>query len=389
MNAMYFNKEHELFRQTLREYIDKEIRPYAEEWDESETCPRELFKQMGDLGYLGLLYPEEVGGTGGGRGEDYFFNIVFCEELTKCGAVGISVGILVHSQMASPALYYFGTDQQKMKYLKPALKGEKILALGVTEPDHGSDVASIETRAVKKGDQYVINGSKMYITNGSMANYITLAARTGEEGHRGISLFIFDTTTPGFSVGKTLKKMGMHSSDTAELFFDDCAIPAENLLGKEGEGFKAIMAGFENERIMGAVQAYAAGERAFELSLKYARERKQFGRPIGEFQAVSHMLAEMATEIEAAKQLTLYAAWLRSEGIPCRKEVQMAKYFASEMVNEVAYQAVQIHGGYGYMRECEVERIYRDVRLITIGAGTSQIMKNIIAAQYGLGTNKY
>ena len=207
MDSIYFNKEHALFRQTFREFIDKEIRPYAEEWEESETCPRELFKKMGDLGYLGLLYPEEVGGSGGGSGADYFFNIVFCEELTKCGAIGISVGILVHSQMASPAIYYLGSHEQKMKYLKPVLAGEKIIALGVTEPDHGSDVASIETRAVKKGDQYVINGSKMYITNGSMADYITLAARTGEAGYRGISLFMFETDTPGFSVGRKLKKM--------------------------------------------------------------------------------------------------------------------------------------------------------------------------------------
>lgn len=381
MYSTYFNKDHELFREILREFINKEIRPYAEEWEENEYCPRELFKKMGDLGYLGLLYPEEDGGAG----VDYLYNVVFTEEMSKCGALGISVAVLVHSEMASPAIYYLGTHEQKMKYLRPIIAGEKIAALGVTEPNHGSDVASIETRAVKKGDHYVINGSKMYITNGSMADVITLAARTGGEGYKGISLFVFETTTPGFSVGRKLKKLGMHTSETAELFFDDCLVPAANLLGEEGQGFQGIMAGFENERIVGAAQAYAAAELAFDLSLKYARERKQFGRPIGEFQAVSHMLAEMATDTEAAKQLTLHAAWLKSQGKPCTKEVQMAKLFASEVANQVAYKALQIHGGYGYMRECEVERIYRDVRLITIGAGTSQIMKNIIAKQLGVG----
>jgi acyl-CoA dehydrogenase/citronellyl-CoA dehydrogenase len=381
MDSIYFNEEHNIFRQTFRDFVKKEIRPYAEEWEENETCPRELFKRMGDLGFLGILYPEEYGGSDA----DYFYNVVFVEEISKCGALGISVGILVHSQMASPALHYLGTHEQKVKYLRPVIAGEKIIALGVTEPNHGSDVASIETEAVKKGDHYVINGAKTFITNGSLADLITLAARTGEKGYKGISLFIFETNTPGFSVSRKLKKMGMHSSDTAELFFDDCVVPAANLLGKEGQGFYGIMAGFENERIVGAAQAYSAAELAFELSLKYARERQQFGRPIGEFQAVSHMLAEMATDVEAARQLTYYAAWLRSQGKPCIKEVQMAKCFASEIANTVAYKAVQIHGGYGYMREYEVERIYRDVRLITIGAGTSQIMKNIIAKQFGVG----
>jgi alkylation response protein AidB-like acyl-CoA dehydrogenase len=381
MNSLYFTKEHELFRKSLTDILDEEIRPYADEWEETETCPREIFKKLGKLDYLGLLYPEEVGGCG----VDYFYNVVFAEELSKCGVIGLASSILIDSQMASPALYYFGTPEQKEKYLRPVLAGDKIIGLGLTEPNHGSDLASIETEAVKKGDKYIINGAKTYITNGTMADYITLAARTGGKGYKGVSLFIFETNTPGFKVGKKLKKMGFHSGDTAELFFDNCEVPAENLIGEEGKGFKGIMAGLENERIIGAVCAYAAAEYALELSIKYARERNQFGKPIGDFQAVSHMLAEMATEIEAAKHLTLYAAWLHSEGKPCIKEVQIAKLFSTEMANTVAYKAVQIHGGFGYMRECQVERIYRDVRLMTIAAGTSEIMKNIIAKQIGVG----
>jgi len=377
VSSIYFNEDHNILRKTVSDFVKKEIRPHAEEWEENEIYPREIFKKMGALGFLGVTYPEEYGGVGA----DYFSNIVFAEEISKCGALGFAMSVFVQTDMASPALHHFGTHEQKLKYLKPACAGEKIMALGVTEPNHGSDVASIETRAVKQGDHYVVNGAKMFITNGTQADLITLGARTGQEGTKGISLFIFETDTPGFSVGRKLKKMGMHSSDTAELVFEDCIVPAENLLGEEGEGFYGIMAGFENERIVGAIMGYGAAETALDLSLKYSRERVQFGRPIGQFQVISHMLAEMATDVEAAKQLTYHAAWLKSQGKPCIKEVQMAKLFASEIANQVADKAVQIHGGYGYMREYEVERIYRDVRLINIGAGTSQIMKNVISKQ--------
>ena len=381
MTSIYFGEEHNIFRKTMRDFVNKEIRPKADEWEENEIYPREIFKRMGDLGMLGVIYPQEYGGGGA----DYFTNVVFAEELSRCGMLGFAMSVLVQTDMASPAIHYFGTHDQKMNFLKPALAGEKILALGVTEPNHGSDVASLETKAVREGDHYVINGAKMFITNGTQADYITLAARTGGKGKKGISLFIFDTSTPGFSVGRKLKKMGMRSSDTAELVFEDCVVPAENLLGEEGRGFYGIMTGFENERIVGAVTAYSAAEVALELSIQYSRERTQFGRPIGEFQAISHMLAEMATDIEAARQLAYHAAWLRANNQPCIKEVHFAKLFATEMANNVANKAVQIHGGYGFMQEYEVERIYRDVRLINIGAGTSQIMKNVIAKQLGVG----
>jgi len=377
MTSIYLNEEHNIFRKSVRDFVKKEIRPHAEEWEENEIYPRDIFKRMGDLGFLGVNYPEEYGGSGA----DYFYNVVFAEEISKCGTLGFAMSVLVQTDMASPALHHYGTHEQKLKYLRAACSGEKIMAIGVTEPNHGSDVASIETKAVKNGDHYVINGAKMFITNGTQADLITLAARTGEKGTRGISLFVFETDTPGFSVGRKLKKLGMHSSDTAELIFEDCVVPSANLLGEENRGFYGVMAGFETERIVGAIMAYTGAEVAFDLSLKYARERNQFGRPIGRFQAISHMLAEMTTDIEAARQLTYHAAWLLSDGKSCIKEVQMAKLFAAEIANQVASKAVQIHGGYGYMQEYEVERIFRDVRLINIGGGTSQIMKNIISRE--------
>lgn len=381
MDSIYFKEEHNIFRKSVKDFVKKEIRPYAEEWEEAEIYPREIFKRMGDLGFLGLSYPEEYGGGGA----DYFTNIVFAEEISKCGTLGFAMSVLVQTDIATPAINEYGTREQKLKYLKPALAGEKIIALGVTEPNHGSDVSSLETTAVKEGKNYIIKGSKIFITNGTQADLITLGVRTGPgKSEKGLSLIIFETKTPGFSVGRKLKKMGMHSSDTAELFFDDCVVPVENLLGEEGQGFYAIMAGFENERLAGAAMSYSGAEVALDLSLKYARQRIQFGKPIGQFQVISHMLSEMATDIEAAKQLTYHAVWLRSNGKPCRKEVHMAKVFATEIANQVANKAVQIFGGYGYMHEYEVERIYRDVRLANIGAGTSQIMKNIIAKQLGL-----
>jgi len=381
MDSIYFTEEHNIFRKSLKDFVKKEIRPYAEEWEEAEVYPREIFKRMGDLGFLGVSYPEEYGGGGG----DYFTTIVFAEEISRCGALGFAMSVLVQTDIASSAIIDLGTHEQKLKYLKPVLAGEKIIALGVTEPNHGSDVASLETTAIKDGDHYIIKGSKIFITNGTQADLITLGVRTEPgKAEKGISLIIFETNTPGFSVGRKLKKMGMHSSDTAELFFDDCIVPAENLLGRKGEGFYAIMLGFENERLVGAAMSYSGAEVALELSLQYAKQRIQFGRPIGQFQVISHMLSEMATDIEAARQLTYHAAWLKSKGKPCRKEVHMAKVFATEIAGQVANKAVQIFGGYGYMQEYEVERIYRDVRLGNIGAGTSQIMKNIIAKQLGL-----
>ncbi len=246
MSSIYFNEDHNIFRKAVKDFVNKEIRPHAEEWEENEISPREIFKRMGDLGFLGISYPEEYGGAGA----DYFSNVVFAEEISKCGALGFAMSVFVQTDMASPALNYFGTHEQKLKYLKPACAGEKIMAIGVTEPNHGSDVASIETKAVKNGDHYVINGTKMFITNGTMADLITLGARTGEKGAGGISLFIFETDTPGFSVGRKLKKMGLHSSDTAELIFEDCVVPAENLLGEEGreDGLPRDHLGYDRTR---------------------------------------------------------------------------------------------------------------------------------------------
>lgn len=380
MESIYFNEGHNIFRKSVRDFVRKEIRPYAEEWEEAEIYPREMFKRLGDLGFLGVSYPEEYGGGGA----DYFATIVFAEEISRCGALGFALSVL-ETEIATPALVEYGTHDQKLKHLRPVLAGDKIIALGITEPDHGSDVATLETRAVKEGSNFAISGSKIFITNGTQADVIILAVRTGPgEREKGISLIIVETKTPGFSIGRKLKKMGLRSSDTAELFFDDCVVPVENLLGEEGKGFYAIMDGFDNERIVGTAMTYTGAEVALDLSLKYAQNRIQFGRPIGKFQAISHMLSEMATDIEAAKQLTYHAAWLLSNGKPCKKEINMAKLFAAEIANQVAYKAVQIFGGYGYMQEYEVERIFRDLRVGNIGGGTSQIMKNIIAKQLGL-----
>ncbi len=380
MESVYFNEAHNIFRKSVRDFVRKEIRPYAEEWEEAEIYPREMFKRLGDLGFLGVSYPEEYGGGGA----DYFSTIVFAEEISKCGALGFALSVL-ETEIATPALVEYGSHEQKLKHLRPVLAGDKIIALGITEPDHGSDVATLETRAVKEGSNFKISGSKIFITNGTQADVIILAVRTGPgEREKGISLIIVETKTPGFSIGRKLKKMGLRSSDTAELFFDDCVVPVGNLLGEEGKGFYAIMDGFDNERIVGTAMTYTGAEVALDLSLKYAQKRIQFGRPIGKFQAISHMLSEMATDLEAAKQLTYHAAWLLSNGKPCKKEINMAKLFAAEIANQVAYKAVQIFGGYGYMQEYEVERIFRDLRVGNIGGGTSQIMKNIIAKQLGL-----
>ena len=259
-----------------------------------------------------------------------------------------------------------------------------VFAVAMTEPNHGSDVASIETRAVLSGDRYRVNGTKMFITNGTQADIVNTVVRTGGPGHKGISLLLVKTDTPGFSVGRKLNKMGMHSSDTAELVFEDCLVPRENLLGKEGEGFYALMVGLERERLAGSALAYMAAELALEESIKYAKERIQFGKPILSFQVINHMIAEMATDVEAGKRMAYHAASLYDAGIRCNREVSMAKLFCSEMSLRVIDKAVQIHGGYGFMREYLVERLYRDAKLTTIGGGTSQIMKNIIINEMGL-----
>ncbi len=376
MRCNIFTQEHEIFRRTVKNFVEKEIKPYATEWDEKEEFPRELFKRLGELGFLGIKYPEKYGGAG----LDFTYETVFIEEMARGGSLGMLLSILVQTDMATPAIYHFGTEEQKEKFLKPALSGEKIFAIGITEPGAGSDVAAIKTTAKREGDYYIVNGSKTFITNGAIADYITLAVKTApEKGHRGISLLIFDTGTEGFSVGKHIKKMGNWASNTAELFFDNCRVPVENRIGGENMGFYYIMKGFETERLSGAVMAQAAAEYALEIALKYVKEREAFGKKIIDLQAIRHRLVDLMTEVEVSKRFLYYVIDKYVSGEDTLTEITMAKLWIGEMAIRVANEALQFLGGYGYTREYPIERILRDVRLYTIGGGTSEIMREILS----------
>ena len=376
----YFTEEHEMFRKTVRDFVEKEIAPHADEWNEAEEFPREVFTRMGELGFLGIRYPEEYGGSGLG----YFYSVVFAEELAKCGLAGLVMAILVQTDMGSGPLNIIGSDEIKREFLAPAIRGEKIVALGITEPGAGSDVAGLRTTAVRDGDEYVINGTKMFITNGTRADFITLAAKTDPDaGHAGISMFVAPTNLPGFSVGRKLDKVGNRVSDTAELSFEDYRIPASYLLGEEGQGFYTAMMNFQGERLVGAIGSVSGAQHVLDITLQYAQEREQFGRPISKFQVTRHKFADMATELEAARQLAYHTAYLVSEGIDCVKEVSMSKLFCCETAFKVVDTCLQIHGGYGYMNEYLVSRAWRDTRLGTIGGGTSEVMREIIGRLMG------
>ncbi len=370
-----FTPEHQLFRRTLRDYVERELAPHALEWDEAGIFPREIFRGMAEIGALGINYPESVGGAGG----DYWFVVVLAEELTRCQNSGVNMGLLVQSQIATPIIDQIGTAEQKKEFLVPALAGEKIAALGISEPDAGSDVASLRTTARRSGDEYVINGAKMWITNGTRADFITLAVRTGGPGHGGISLVTFPTDVKGFSVSKKLAKVGNLSSDTALLFFEDCRIPVRYLLGEENEGFYHVMTNFQGERLVAAIGAVAGMQLLVEDALRYGNERTAFGKPLARFQVWRHRLVEHLTAIEAARWLTYRACDLFNRKEPAVKEISMAKLLAGDLMQKVVYDCQQLHGGMGYVVETPVARAFRDARLLTIGGGTSEIMKEIIA----------
>jgi citronellyl-CoA dehydrogenase len=370
-----FTQEHQLFRRTLRDYVEKELAPHALEWDEEGIFPREVFSGLAEIGALGINYPESVGGSGG----DYWYVVVLAEELVRSRNSGVSMGVLVQSQMATPIIQEIGTDEQKKEFLTPALAGEKIAAIGISEPDAGSDVASLKTTARRAGDDYVINGAKMWITNGSRADFITLAVRTGEPGYGGISLVTFPTDVRGFSVSKKLAKVGNLSSDTALLFFEDCRIPRRFLLGEENEGFYHVMTNFQGERLVTAIGAVAGMQQLVEEALRYGNERSAFGKPLAKFQVWRHRFVEHLTAIEAARWLTYRACDLFERKQPAVKEISMAKLFAGDLMQKVVYDCQQLHGGMGYVVETPVARAFRDARLLTIGGGTSEIMKEIIA----------
>jgi citronellyl-CoA dehydrogenase len=381
-----FTDEHEDLRESMRSWVQKELHPNRNEWEET-LWPSEMMLRAGELGFLGLCFPEEYGGQGG----DYFYSMVRAECMSYSGSGGLNMGFAVQTDMVLPPIHLLGTEEQKQRYLVPGIKGEKIGALGITEPGAGSDVAGIRTTAIRDGDEYVVNGSKTFITNGPRADFIVLVAKTDPDaGHDGITLLVVDLRdengdhVPGFTVSRELEKMGMHASDTGELSFEDVRVPADNVLGELGKGFYHISWELQGERMVAAAGCVASCERMFERTLEYAKEREAFGRPIGRFQAIRHKFADMATKIEAAKQFNYATAWRFANGEYPVREISEVKLFTSRVACEVADECVQIHGGYGYMKEYEIERAYRDVRLNRIGAGTDEIMLEVIGRSYGL-----
>ncbi|MCS7286157.1 MAG: acyl-CoA dehydrogenase [Anaerolineae bacterium] len=370
-----FSEEQEIFRKSIREFAEKEIMPRAQEIDQKGEFPWDIIKKMARLGLMGLPFPEEYGGSGG----DTISYAIAVEEIARASG-SVAITFSAHISLACGAIYLFGTEEQKRKYLVPMAKGEKLGAFGLTEPGAGSDAAAIKTRAILDGDEWIINGQKIFITNGSVADVVVIAAVTDPaKGKRGISNFIVEKGTPGFRIGREEDKMGLRGSVTSELIFEDCRIPRENLLGKEGEGYKQFLVTLDGGRIGIGAMAVGLGMAALETSVKYAKERVQFGQPIAEFQAIQWMLADMATELEAARLLVYRAAWLKEQGQRFTKEAAMAKLFASEAAVRACYKAIQIHGGYGYTKDYPVERFYRDARLTTIGEGTSEIQRLVIA----------
>jgi citronellyl-CoA dehydrogenase len=371
----YFTEEHAMLRETVKQFCEREIAPHAEEWDEAGIFPRELFKQAADLGLFGIRLDPEYGGSG----LDWWATAAYLEGISYCHNGGVAMGLMVQSDITLPVLDELGTPEQKEEFLRPAIAGDLIAALGISEPGGGSDVANLKTKAVIDGDDFIISGQKLWITNGTRADFIILAVRTGGEGHKGISMVLFPTRTPGFSVGKKLKKIGMMSSDTAELFFDNCRIPRRYLLGELNKGFYYTMTNFQGERLAAALGAVYKMERALEFAINYGKERQAFGQPIGSFQVWRHKFAEHLTSVEAAKWLCYRALDLINRGQKATREITMAKLFCSELDQKVMYDCMQIMGGFAYTTEYPIGRAWRDARLNTIGAGASEIMKEIIA----------
>ncbi len=379
----YFTAEHEMFRQAVRRFVDQEINPHVEEWEDERNFPgRELFPKMGALGFLGVSYPEEYGGGGG----DYWYNVVLGEELGRINCAGVPMAIAVHTDMATPALAEHGSPELKERFLAPAIRGEMISAIGVSEPGAGSDVAAIQTRARRDGEDYIINGSKMWITNGTQADFITLLARTDdrERGFRGMSLIIVPTATPGFSVSRKLEKLGNHSSDTAILSFDHVRVPQANRIGAEGMGFILQMQQFQKERLIGSIMATSGMEKTIRQTITYCRQRQTFGRPLLDNQWIHFHLAELLTEMEALRQLNYHCVRLLVAGEDATREVSMAKLKAGRLARSVADICLQFHGGMGYVEEYPMARYFRDARLLSIGGGADEIMLGIIAKYEGM-----
>jgi alkylation response protein AidB-like acyl-CoA dehydrogenase len=370
-------EEHVLIKNMVRDFAEKEIAPRAEDIDVTDQFPADIFQRMGELGLLGIPFAEAYGGAGG----DYLSLLIALEEIAR---VSGSVAIILdaHTSLCCEPIYLFGTQEQKKKYLPPLVSGKKVGAFGLTEPGAGSDAGATRTRAVRDGDEWVINGEKIFITNGSLADVLVITAKTDpDQGTRGISSFIIEKGASGFQVGRDEKKMGLKGSVTSQLFFENCRIPAANLLGKENEGFKQFLTTLDAGRLAISAMAVGLAQGALDKAVAYAKERVQFNQPIAQFEAIQWMVADMVTEIEAARLMVQRGAWLKGQGARFTKEAAMAKLFSTEVSERVCYKAIQIHGGYGYMREYAVERMYRDQRLCAIGEGTNEIQRLVIARQ--------
>ena len=379
-SSVYARPEHEDLRRQVARFIAAEVEPHALAWDEAGATPREVLRKMGALGWLGLMYPPEHGGAGA----DMTTNVVFQEALSRSTSGGYIITVLVHTDMASPHLAHGGSPEQRSRWLPPIIAGELITAVAVSEPDAGSDVAAIRTRAVRDGDDWVLNGGKIFITNGVLADLVFVAARTDarSKGSRGLSIFAVERDTPGFRVGRALKKSGWLASDTAELVFEDCRVPAANLIGTENHGFYAIMRNFQTERIALGSMAVGHCQTMLDLTFRYVNERLAFGAPLWDKQVIRQRLSMLAAKTEAARQLLYHCAWLVDQQRDAVREVSMLKALTGELVNEVAYSCQQFHGGMGYMRESPIERLVRDARVLAIGGGATEVMLEEVAKRW-------
>lgn len=373
------DESHALYRQTCLRFAKEKIAPFVHEWEEAGSFPRELYKEAAAAGVLGASYPSELGGGGG----DLLHSLIGIEALLTGGSSGVVAG-LGSLGIALPPILFLGSPEQHKRFVPPALAGETIWALGITEPGTGSDVAGIKTRAEKDGSDYVLHGSKLFITSGVRADFVTVLARTGPDKHGGLTFFVVEKGMKGFTVSRALKKTGWWASDTAELSFDGVRVPEANRVGQEGSGFTSLMRNFQQERLALAFYGHATAEIVLDDAIHYAKERQAFGRPIVGFQVTRHKLADMATKVTAAKSLNYSVATRVNQGEYLVKETSMAKNFSARIAQEVCYEAVQIMGGMGYMRETRVERLSRDARILPIGGGTSEIMNEIIAKGLGL-----
>lgn len=380
-SEIYFNRDHDLVRKSVRDFVNKEINPHVDAWEEAGMIPlHDLFKKMGELGFLGIRYDESCGG----EGLDYWYETIVLEELARIHCGGIPMAIAVQSCMATPALEEFGSEHIKQTYLKPALKGELVAAIAVTEPDAGSDVAALKTTARRNGDHYFLNGSKTYITNGLQADFLTLLARTSDApGYHCFSLFVVPTNIKGFAVSRKLDKLGMRSSDTAELYFDNMKIPAENLIGRENEGFIQQMKQFQHERFAALPLSYIGVQETIKETIDYLRGRVVFGKPLIAKQVLRHRLAHWLAEAETIQQLTYHIVRMKTAGKDVTREISMGKLLAGDLLNDVTAGCLQMFGGLGFMNEMRISRRFRDARLISIGGGASEIMSEIIAKTSG------